>query len=151
MNDGFTTAGRPYPDCRGSKISRARSVIQSTATLLARRRMVSPIAIGLRVPLGLRRAMIEAPQTYGLISSGTSPLSKRLTTSERSRRSRSDEAGRIASRTWEGRRPDRPAPEVEGKDQSALRTWSESAEGAAPGKTLRRDAISALSSSGGPG
>ena len=42
---------------------------------------------------------------------------RRLTTSERSRRSRSDDAGRVASRTCEGQSPDRPAPEVDGKER----------------------------------
>ena len=63
VNDGFTAIGRLDPQL--PKISRARSVIKSTATLLVRRRMVSPVAICLRVPLGLRRVMIEPPQTYG--------------------------------------------------------------------------------------
>ena len=139
------------PSCKGSKISRARSVIKSTATLLVSRRMVSPIAIGRKDPLGLRRAMMEAPQTYGRIDSGTSPRSKRLTTSERSRRSKSEEAGRSASRTCEGRRPDRPAPEVEGKDGRAFRTCSVSAEGAAPEATSRRVPISTRSSTEEPG
>ena len=61
------------PSCKGSKISRARSVIKSTATLLVSRRMVSPMAIGRKDPFGLRSAMMEAPQTYGRIGSGTSP------------------------------------------------------------------------------
>ena len=61
------------PSCRGLKISRVRSVIKSTATLLVSRRTVSPIGIGLKDPLGLRRAMMEAPRTYGRSSSGTSP------------------------------------------------------------------------------
>ena len=77
-----TIASQPLgvltPSCSGSKISRARSMIKSTATLLVSRRIVSPIAIGLKDPLGLRRAMMEAPQTYGRISSGTSSLSRRL-------------------------------------------------------------------------
>ena len=113
--------------------------------------IVSPTAIGLKDALGLRRTMMEAPQTYGRISSGTSPLSRRLTTSERSRRSRSEEAGRSASRTCEGRSPDRPAPEVEGNDRSALRTWSTSAERAAPGAIRRRVSTSKRSSTGGRG
>ena len=78
------------------------SVMRSTATLLVRRRMVSPIAIGRKEPLGLRRAMMEAPQTYGRTISGTSTRSRRLTTSERSRRSRSDEAGRMAAGAGDG-------------------------------------------------
>ena len=60
--------------------------------------MVSPMAIGRKESLGFRRAMMEAPQTYRRTVSGTSPWSRRLTTSERSRRRRSEEAGRMASR-----------------------------------------------------
>ena len=40
-------------------------------------------------------AKSHAPHTHGRTSSGTSPLSRRLTTSERSQRSKSEEAGRM--------------------------------------------------------
>ena len=138
------------PSCRDSKISRARLVVKSTTTLRVRWQMVSPIAIGLEDPFGLRRTMMEAPHTYGRTSSGTSPLSKRLTTSERSR-SRSEFSGRIASRTCEGRSRDWPAQEVDGNDRRASRTWSTSAEGAAPGATRRSVSITMRSSTGRPG
>ena len=120
-------------------------------TFLVRRRMVSPMAIGRKEPLGSRRAIMEATQTYGRTASGTSPWRRRLTTSERSRRRRSEEAGRVASRICEGRSPDRPAPEVDGKERRAVRTWSTSAVGAAPAPTSRNEFMSARSPTGGPG
>ena len=58
--------------------------------------MVSPVAIGRKEPLGLRREIMETQQTYRRTASRTSPWSRRLTASERSRRSRSDDAGRMA-------------------------------------------------------
>ena len=46
---------------------------------------------------------------------------KKLTASVMRRKRRSEEAGRRASRMWEGRRIERPAPEVEGNECTALR------------------------------
>ena len=83
--------------------------------------MVSPMAIGRKDSLGVRRAVIDAPQTCGRTSSGTSPWRRRLTTSDRNLSSRPADAGRIASRMCEGLSPDRPDPEVEG-EWRALRT-----------------------------
>ena len=96
------------PSCKGSRIVLARSEMRSTATLLVMRRIVSPTAIGRRVPLGLRRAMMDAPHTKGRTDSGTPPCKRRLTTSVMRRMTRSDESSRIASRIWEGRSPERP-------------------------------------------
>ena len=149
MYDGSQPLGVLTPSCRDSKISRPRSVTkfhgyltsESAESFTNRDRPQ-------RKRWGLRRAVMEAPHTYGRISSGTSSLSRRLTTTERSRRSRSEEPGRSASRTCEGRSPDRPAPEVEGNDRRALRTWSTSAEGAAPGAIRQRVSISKRSSTG---
>ena len=66
------------PSWMGSRTERARSEMSSTATLLVMRRNVSPTAIGRIVPLGLRSAIIDAPQTNGRTVSGTSPLEKEI-------------------------------------------------------------------------
>ena len=120
-------ASQPFgvftPSCMGSRMVRARSEMSATATLLVMRRKVSP-TIGRSVPLVLRSAIMDAPQTNGRTDSGTSPWRRRLTTSEMSRNRRSEEAGQVASRMWEGRRPDLPAPEVERKECTAFRTRS---------------------------
>ena len=97
MKSGFAPVGRLDPELKGSRKVRAWSVMRSTATLLVRRRMDSPMATGRSDPLGLRKAMMDAPHTNGRTDSGRSPWRRMLTTSERSLNSMPADARRIAS------------------------------------------------------
>ena len=92
------------PSWRGSRTPRVRSVMRSTATLLVRGRMVSPMAIGRNDPLGLSKGHHECTAYVRADQLGSSPWRRRLTTSDRLS-SRSADAGRIKLRMCEGLRP----------------------------------------------
>ena len=110
VDDGLATVGGLDAELEGLKDSASLIRDEFNGDLAG-----DAAKIGRRVPFGLRRAMMEAPQT-------NSPCRRRLTTSVMRCSWRSDEAGRMASRMWDGRSPERPPPEVEGKECTALRT-----------------------------
>ena len=113
MNDGFAAIGRPDPHLQRLKDLTGPFGDQVHGNLTSEAADGFPYRDRSQGPVGLTKSHDRGPQTNGRTSSGTSPLSKRLTTSERSRRSKSEEAG--AHRIANMRRAETGPPRTRGR------------------------------------
>ena len=114
----------PTPTCKGSKYSVAFSRALAHAHLLARRRKVSPTAMGRTSPPSLLSACRDAPARKGAMLLGTRPASRVLRASVRASKAGLWLGALTPSNKCCGRKPDGPPPEPFGKPPRAFNTSS---------------------------